>query len=171
MRHIKIYEDFSPVNENSVELYNDGDFAQTGGEPEAKVKINDIPNVIEGLIARKEAGEIDTITIVADIPMQGKRKPAYVDELIQQAKAEVALRARREAGSDAEAAAPSDVERASVMDEIFFDSEFIVDRIEKLSDGIFIVGIPYSLKKKAERDPAFYSAMISPNQIEEIHYE
>lgn len=171
MKHIKIYEDFSPVNESSVELYNDGDFAQTGGEPEAKVKINDIPNVIEGLIARKEAGEIETITIVADIPMQGKRKPAYVDELIQQAKEEVALRARRESGSDAEAAAPSDVERASVMDEIFFDSEFIVDRIEKLSDGVYIVGIPYSLKKKAERDPAFYSAMISPNQIEEIHYE
>lgn len=171
MKHIRIYEEFSSVNESSVELYNDSEFSQTGGEPEAKIRINDIPNTIEGLLAKKEAGEIDTITVVADIPMQGKRKPPYVDELIQKAKEEVALRARREAGSDAEAAAPSDIERASVMEEIFFDSEFIVHKIEKLSDGVFIVGIPYSLRKKAEKDLAFYSAMISPSQIEEIHYE
>ena len=172
MKHIKIYENFvSNVNEAySIPVYDDTAFNKTGGEPEMHVSPLKAVAVIQDLLDQKGMGEVDDITVVAEIPTQGKTKPAYVDEVIAKAKKEAALKFRRETGVDIEKAAPSDIERAGVMQDIFFDSEFVVDRIDKSADGTFIVCYPQSLAAKAKTDPARYSVYLKPDQIEEVHY-
>jgi len=127
-------------------------------------------SVIQDLLDQKGMGEVDDITVVAEIPTQGKTKPAYVDEIVAKAKEDAALKFRRETGIDIEKAAPSDIERAGVMQDIFFDSEFIVDRIDRSADGTFIVCFPQSLLAKAKTNPAHYSVYLKPEQIEEVHY-
>jgi hypothetical protein len=171
MRHIKIYEEFKAVNEAGIPVYNDIEFNKTGGMPEMEVPNTAVISTIEDLLRQKEEGAIDLITVVAEIPTQGKRKPKYMDEIIQKAKKETARKFRLETGADIEQAAPSDIERAGVMQEIFFDSEFVVDRVESTEDGLLIVGYPQSLLAKAAKDPMYYSVYISPSQVEEIHFE
>ena len=48
---------------------------------------------------------------------------------------------------------------------IFFDSEFIVDRIENIEGKDYVIGIPASLKDKG------YEAKILPIKIEEIYFD
>jgi hypothetical protein len=171
MKHIKIYEDFNQVNEAGIPVYNDIEFNKTGGMPEMEVPTTKVLSTIEDLLRQKEEGAIDMITVVAEVPTQGKRKPQYVDEIIQKAKKEAARKFRLETGADIDQAAPSDIERAGVMSDIFFDSEFVVDRIESTEDGVLVVGYPQSLLAKAAKDPVYYSVYILPSQIEEIHFE
>ena len=171
MKHIKIYENFvSNVNESSIPVYDDTAFNKTGGEPEMNVSPLKAIAVIQDLLDQKAMGEVDEVTVVAEIPTQGKTKPSYVDEIISKAKEEAALKYRRETGIDIEKAAPSDIERAGVMQDVFFDSEFIVDRIDKSADGTFIVCYPQSLSAKAKTNPAPYSVYLKPEHIEEVHY-
>lgn len=171
MRHIKIYEEFKAVNEAGIPVYNDIEFNKTGGMAEMEVPTTKVLSTIEDFLRQKDEGAIDLVTVVAEIPTQGKRKPKYVDEIVQKAKEEAARRFRLETGADIEQAAPSDIERAGVMKDIFLDSEFVVDRVESTEDGFFIVGYPKSLLTKAAKDPEYYSVYISPNQVEEIHFE
>ena len=56
------------------------------------------------------------------------------------------------------------------MQDLFFDSEFIVDRIDRSQDGVFLVCYPQSLADKAGTNPAYYSVYLKPEQIEEVHY-
>jgi hypothetical protein len=57
-----------------------------------------------------------------------------------------------------------DVDRFGNQRTVFFDSEFIVDRIEKIGDKEFIIGIPVSLQERG------YEVKILPIKVDEIHY-
>jgi len=57
-----------------------------------------------------------------------------------------------------------DLDRFGDQRTIFFDSEFIVDRVELVEGKEFIIGIPMSLKTKG------YEAKIAPIKVEEIFY-
>jgi len=170
MKHLKIYENFVSVNENTIPVYDDTRFAQSSGEPEKMLSPAKALVLIQELLDEKAAGELDDISVVAEIPTQGKGKPQYIDEIISKAKEEAAKKFRRMTGVDIEQAAPSDIERAGVMKDIFIDSEFIVDRIDSSSDGTFVVAYPQSLIDKAKTNPGYYSVYLKPEQIEEIHY-
>ncbi len=171
MKHIRIFEEFvQPLNENSIPVYDDTKFTKTGGQPEANLSPAKAVAFIEDLLDQKAAGEVDEISVVAEIPTQGKRKPAYIDEIVQKAKEEAAKKFRLETGAEIDQAAPSDIERAGVMQDLFFDSEFIVDRIDRSQDGVFLVCYPQSLADKASTNPAYYSVYLKPEQIEEVHY-
>jgi hypothetical protein len=57
-----------------------------------------------------------------------------------------------------------DVDRFGNQRSIFFDSEFIVDRIDIIDGKEYIIGIPVSLKDKG------YEAKIAPIKVEEIYF-
>ena len=57
-----------------------------------------------------------------------------------------------------------DVDRFGNQRTIYFDSEFIVDRVETIDGKEFVIGIPVSLKDKG------YEAKIAPIKIEEIYF-
>ena len=57
-----------------------------------------------------------------------------------------------------------DVDRFGNQRTIYFDSEFMVDRVETIDGKEFVIGIPVSLKDKG------YEAKIAPIKIEEIYF-
>jgi hypothetical protein len=171
MRHLTLYENFvvKEVFEAAIPVYNELEFASgSSSEPDFTAKYSELIDIVEDFLERKKAGEIDEVTVIADVPTQGKGAPDYVTDIIRKERERIASIMRSQ-GYDPEVD-DIDIDRFGDKRNIFFDSEFVVDSIERDSSGKGgkIVGIPYSYYKKGEMDKKAY---IDPLKVDEVFYK
>lgn len=171
MKHISLFEDYSNrVNEGSTPLYNELDFKKNiNAAPVEELKYSEIVPKLRDLLAQKEMGTIENINVIAEVPTQGKGAPDYIKDIIAQERERLARIHKASIGKKADVDAEVedfdfDVNRFGDQRTIFFDSEFIVDRIENVGGTDMIIGIPASLPDKG------YEAKISPLKVDEIYY-
>jgi hypothetical protein len=147
------FSDF--INEQSV--YNVGVpvFRGTAIEPEKTIKRNRVLPELQDYLAQVMSGTLSEITLVAEIPTQGKNAPQYLKDIY----AEMGYDPSKEEDMYDEENDTFLGNRDRTADEpstnIFVDSEFIVKDVD-LTKNV-ILGTPYSLKRKGiviEIDPA-----------------
>ena len=178
MKHLLEFESYSPVNEFEVKggipVYNEPEFVKNPRmKPAMIVKTPEIISVVDKFVQDQENGEISVVTVVADIPTQGKRVPAYVvDELAAERK-RMAARKAAIYGSRTERADRPEEEEYTDDINIFVDSEFIVQGVVNKLGKDYIIGIPASHKRKAEASKEamdYYTTYIEPNQVIEVYF-
>ncbi len=171
MRHLTLYENFSvkEVFEAAIPVYNELEVSASGAaEPDFTAKYSELIDIIEEFLERKKAGEIEEITVVADVPTQGKGAPDYVQDIIRKERERIATQMRSQGYNPEED--DIDIDRFGDKRNIFFDSEFVVDSVEKDADGKGgkIIAIPYSFYKKGDYTK---KAHIDPLKIDEVFYK
>lgn len=172
MRHITLYENFGikEVFEAAIPVYNELEMQnQTSPEPDFTAKYSELIDVLEDFLEKKKAGEISEVTVVADIPTQGKGAPDYVEDLIRQERERIATRMRSQ-GYDPEVD-DIDIDRFGDKRNIFFDSEFVVVSVQRDEfdrSGGRIIAIPYSFYKKGDMTK---KAIIDPLKVDEVFYK
>jgi hypothetical protein len=172
MRHITLYENFNykEVFEAAIPVYNELEMtSKPEPEPDFTAKYSELIDVLEDFLEKKKAGEISEVTVIADIPTQGKGAPDYVEDIIRQERERVASRMRSQ-GYNPEVD-DIDLDRFGDKRNIFFDSEFVVDSVQRDEfdrSGGRIVGIPYSFWKKGDMTK---KAIIDPLRVDEVFYK
>jgi hypothetical protein len=177
MKNLLEFESFDAMNEASfVPVYNNQLYVKNPGmEPESRHQASSVVSAIKSLLDRLEDGEVSKISVIADIPMQGKRAPLYVKDSVETEKRRIATQMAREQGKEITDPEALDFDRYGNKRNFFFDSEFIVDGVVEDTGGKkYIIGIPESLYTKAMQDEEsrkYYSVEIHPDQIEEVYYD
>jgi hypothetical protein len=175
MKHLLEYESYeNPVNEGAIPVYDEGEFVKnTKSKPEMEIKWTQIPAVVEGLLSKVEAGELTSITVLADLPTQGKNAPAYVRELMTKERERMAKRQQAIHGSRIERAdRPEDEEYRDEIN-VFVDSEYTVEGVVREVGKDYLIAVPASFVNKVKREPSlkdYYTVKISPDQIIEIYF-
>jgi hypothetical protein len=173
MKYVKIFEDYSTgVSESTysaIPVFNELEFKKNiNVKPEMNVKYSEVAATLRDLLKKKEMGEIQEVLVIAEIPTQGKGAPDYIKDIIAQERERIARKYKSQRGididDDREGDFDFDVDRFGNQRSIFFDSEFIVDRIDIIDGKEYIIGIPVSLKDKG------YEAKIAPIKVEEIYF-
>jgi hypothetical protein len=140
MRILK-FEEF--LNEQSV--YNVGVPIYRGNsfEAEKTIKRNALISELQDLLSQVASGALSELTVVAEIPTQGKNAPQYLKDIYS------------EMGYD-----PSkDRDMDEPSKNIFVDSEFLVKDVDQ-TRGV-IMAVPYSLRRKG------IMVEIAPEMVEE----
>jgi hypothetical protein len=173
MKYVKIFEDYSAeVSESTysaIPVFNELEFRKNiNTKPEMNVKYSEVAATLKDLLKKKEMGGIEEIVVIAEVPTQGKGAPDYVKDIIAQERERIARKIKAQRGididDDREGDFDFDVDRFGNQRTIYFDSEFIVDRVETIDGKEYVIGIPVSLKGKG------YEAKIAPIKIEEIYF-
>lgn len=152
------FSDF--INEQSV--YNVGVpvYMGTSINPEKTIKRNKLLPELQDYLAQVMAGTLSEITLVAEIPTQGKNAPQYLKDIY----AEMGYDASKEDDMYDEETDTFMGNRDRTGDEpstnIFVDSEFIVKDVDMTKN--VILGTPYSLKRKG------IVIEIEPSMVEEV---
>jgi hypothetical protein len=177
MKHLLMYESFSPSNlleEGSIPVYDEDQAAKDPmALPEMSVKTTQIVETVENLLERKADGEIQNVIVLADIPTQGKNAPQYIRDEMELERQRLAKRKRAIHGSRIERADRPEDEDYTDEINIFVDSEFIVEGVEKNDPIGLVLAIPRSFIRKIEMDKSLkekYTIKLSPRQIFEISY-
>lgn len=179
MKHLQLFESFKnqilmevrtipKSSYSNIPVYDEIKFMKNVNlPPEKNIKSSEVIKTLKELLSSRSDGKIKKITVVAEIPTQGKGTPEYIREYIQKERERLAAKYFKRTGKEVD---PKSKEFEKELDRygnertIFFDSEFIVDRIEKIGLKEFVIGIPYSLQKHG------FEAPISPDNIEEIFF-
>ncbi len=173
MKYVKIFEDYSAgVSESTysaIPVFNELEFKKNiNVKPEMNVKNSEVAATLKDLLKKKEMGEIQEVLVIAEVPTQGKGAPDYIKDIIAQERERIARKYKAQRGididDDREGDFDFDVDRFGNQRSIFFDSEFIVDRIDVIDGKEYIIGIPVSLKDKG------FEAKIAPIKVEEIYF-
>lgn len=173
MKHLLEYESYSPINEGAIPVYDEDKFVKdTKAKPEMEIKYTQIPAVIEGLLAKVEAGELVNVSVIADVPTQGKNAPAYVRDLMDKERERMAKRQQALYGSRIER---SDRPEDDYRDEInvFVDSEYVIEGVVREVGQDYLIGIPNSFVNTVKREPSkkdYYTVKISPAQVIEVYF-
>lgn len=147
------FSDF--INEQSV--YNVGVpiFRGTAINPEKTVKRNKLLPELQGYLSQLMSGDLTEVTLVAEIPSQGKNAPQYLKDIYS----EMGYDPSKEEDMYDEENDTFLGNRDRTGDEpstnIFVDSEFIVKDVDM--DRNVILATPYSMKRKGiiiEIEPA-----------------
>ena len=175
MKHLLEYESYeNPVNEGAIPVYDEAEFVKnTKSKPEMEIKWTQIPAVVEGLLSKVEAGELTSVTAIADLPTQGKNAPAYVRDLMTKERERMAQRQQAIHGSRIERAdRPEDEEYRDEIN-VFVDSEYTIEGVVREVGKDYLIGVPASFVNKVKREPSlkdYYTVKISPEQIIEIYF-
>jgi hypothetical protein len=144
MRILK-FSDF--INEQSV--YNTGVplFRGTSFEPEKTIKRNQLISELKSLLTQVMNGTLSEITLVAEIPSQGKNAPQYLKDIYSQMGYDPSRDNEDQYDEENDTYLGN---RDRTGDEpstnIFVDSEFLVKDVDEARN--VIIAVPYSLKKK-----------------------
>lgn len=154
------FQDF--LNES---VYNVGIpiYRGTSFQPERTIKRNQFIPELQSLLSQVANGTLSEISIVAEIPTQGKNAPQYLKDIYS------------EMGYDPSKDKEEDIydpetdvymgDRSRTADEpsrnIFVDSEFIVKDVDQ-TRGV-IIAVPYSLKNKN------VMVEITPDMVDEAY--
>ena len=166
MRHITLYENFTvkQVFEAAIPVYNEDELQKSpSAEPDFTAKYSELADVLKDFLEMKEKGEISEVTVIAEVPTQGKGTPDYIKDLIQKERERIA-NSMRSQGYNPETD-DIDVDRFGDKRNIFFDSEFVVSSI---SDDGKILAMPYSFYKKGDMTKI---AVIDPLKVDEVFYK
>jgi hypothetical protein len=154
LRFAQFINESNSVNESGIPLYRGTDF-----NPERTIKRNRLLAEVQDLLGQVMSGDLTEVTVLADIPTQGKNAPQYIKDIY----AEMGMEGYGEDEETEDLAddvydPETDTYKKSDYEDkernIFFDSEFVVKEVD-MTKGV-IIGIPYSLKKKnilVEIDP------------------
>ena len=171
MNNLKLFEEFAEsMYEAATPVYDESEVTKNiNAKPKMELKYSEVIPKLRDMIAQQENGLISKITIIADVPTQGKGAPDYIKDVIDQERERLARRYKASIGKDIDAdLGPDefdfDLDRFGDKRTIFIDSEFLVDRIENIGGTDYVVGIPVSLQNKG------YEAKILPIKVEEIYY-
>lgn len=172
MNNLKLYEEFSKsLNEAATPVYDESKFRKNVNvKPEREIKYSEVIPTLRDMLAQKEAGQIESITVIADVPTQGKGAPDYIQDIISKERERLARQYKSSIGKNMDGTEEPedfdfDVNRFGDKRTIFFDSEFIVDRIENIEGKDYVIGIPASLKDRG------FEAKILPIKVEEIYFD
>ena len=144
MRILK-FSDF--INEQSV--YNTGVplFRGTSFEPERTIKRNKLISELKSLLTQVMNGTLSEITLVAEIPSQGKNAPQYLKDIYSQMGYDPSRDNEDQYDEENDTYLGN---RDRTGDEpstnIFVDSEFLVKDVDEARN--VIIAVPYSLKRK-----------------------
>lgn len=146
----------SQLNETGIPIYKG-----TILEPQDSIKRNKLLTELEILLDQLKNGDIKELTVLAEIPTQGKNAPQYLKDIY----AEMGITGKED--NEDKYDEETDVyigSRPDNLDEpkhnIFVDSEFIVKGVD-INRNV-ILGTPYSLKNKD------IIIDIDPENVEEI---
>jgi hypothetical protein len=143
-------ESLNFVNESGIPLY-----VGTSVNPLRSIKRNTLIKELEDLISQANSGDIKEVSVLAEIPTQGKNTPQYLKDIYTKS----GMGEEDEDMYDEE----TDVylgDRDSADKTIFVDSEFVVKSINHETG--MIVASPYSLRNKE------VFVEIDPDTVEEI---
>ena len=175
MKHLLEYESYeNPVNEGAIPVYDEAEFVKnTKSKTEMEIKWTQIPAVVEGFLNKVEAGEIASVTVIADLPTQGKNAPAYVRDLMTKERERMAQRQQAIHGSRIERAdRPEDEEYRDEIN-VFVDSEYTIEGVVREVGKDYLIGVPASFVNRVKREPSlkdYYTVKISPDQVIEIYF-
>src|SRR5210317_188240 len=84
MNNLKLYEEFSKsIYEGVTPVYDETKFKKNVNvKPEMELKYSEVIPKLRDMLAQKEAGQIESITVIAEVPTQGKGAPDYVKDII-----------------------------------------------------------------------------------------
>jgi|LauGreDrversion4_2_1035121.scaffolds.fasta_scaffold79838_3 hypothetical protein len=175
MKHLLEYESYeNPITEGAIPVYDEDEFVKnTKSKPDMEIKWTQIPAVVEGLLNKVENGELQTVTVVADIPTQGKNAPAYVRDLMTKERERMAQRQQAIHGSRIERSDRPEEEEYRDEINVFVDSEYTIEGVVREVGKDYLIGIPASFVNKVKREPSlkeYYTVKITPQQIIEIYY-
>jgi len=152
------FSDF--INEQSV--YNVGIpiFRGTAINPEKTVKRNKLLPELQDYLSQLMSGQLTEVTLVAEIPTQGKNAPQYLKDIYS----EMGYDASKEEDMYDDETDTFLGNRDRMPDDpstnIFVDSEFIVKDVDM--ERNVILAIPYSMKRKG------IIIEIAPEMVEEV---
>lgn len=133
---------FGDVNESGIPLYRGAVFT-----PEKVLKRNKLLKELQDLLNQVAKGYIDELSVLAEIPSQGKNAPQYLKDIYSE------MGVSKEEDEDSMYDPETDVytgardKHPDDMDNsVFVDSEFIVKDIDMVK-GV-ILATPHSLKNK-----------------------
>ena len=149
------YDEFlneSKLNESGIPVYKGSVFT-----PISTIKRNRLLPEIQSLLDQVASGSIGEITILADIPSQGKNAPEYLKDIMKSVSMEPS-------GDEYDEETDTYMGNRDIHAEdgpnIFVDSEFIVSDVD-MEKGVLIAE-PFSLRGKGTM------VEIAPNQVEEV---
>lgn len=175
MKHLLEYESYeNPVNEGAIPVYDEAEFVKnTKSKPEMEIKWTQIPATVEGLLNKVESGELSSVTVIADLPTQGKNAPAYVRDLMAKERERMAQRQQALHGSRIERADRPEEEEYRDEINVFVDSEYTIEGVVREVGKDYLIGVPASFVNKVKREPSlkdYYTVKISPDQVIEIYF-
>ena len=135
------------INEQSV--YNTGVplFRGTSFEPERTIKRNKLISELKSLLTQVMNGTLSEITLVAEIPSQGKNAPQYLKDIYSEMGYDPSRDNEDQYDEENDTYLGN---RNRTGDEpstnIFVDSEFLVKDVDEARN--VIIAVPYSLKRK-----------------------
>jgi hypothetical protein len=135
------------INEQSV--YNTGVplFRGTSFEPERTIKRNKLISELKSLLTQVMNGTLSEITLVAEIPTQGKNAPQYLKDIYSEMGYDPSRDNEDQYDEENDTYLGN---RNRTGDEpstnIFVDSEFLVKDVDEARN--VIIAVPYSLKRK-----------------------
>ena len=137
MNNILRFSDYvneSLLNESGVPVY-----VGTSVNPDRTIRRNVLVKELTDLLAQVNSGSLKEVSVLADIPTQGKNAPEYLKDIYKEMSMD-----DEEEQYDPE----TDVYTGDREGEknVFVDSEFVVKDID-VNTGI-IIATPYSLKHK-----------------------
>ncbi len=146
MKNILNFESFlnesNSLNESGIPLYRGAVFT-----PERVIKRNKLLMDLQDLLSQVAQGSLKEVTVLAEIPTQGKNAPQYLKDIYAQ------MGISKEEEDESMYDPETDVymgSRDKHPDEeegsVFVDSEFVVKDVD-MTKGV-ILATPYSLRKE-----------------------
>lgn len=136
------------INEESV--YNTGVplFRGTSFEPERTIKRNKLISELKSLLTQVMNGTLSEISLVAEIPTQGKNAPQYLKDIYSEMGYDPNRKDNENQYDEENDTYMGNRDRTSDDDStnIFVDSEFLVKDVDEARN--VIIAVPYSLKRK-----------------------
>jgi hypothetical protein len=150
-----ILEAYVPPSETSgIPVYSGNSF-----NPVKYVKRRMLLTELENMLQDVSSGSLKSLTVVAEIPTQGKNIPQYIKDIYSK----IGYDPDNNMGPDYDPETDAYLgKRGNTGDDvnIFIDSEFVVKKIDK--DKGQIIGTPYSLRYKD------VMVEINPDKVDEI---
>lgn len=185
MQHLLEYESYEPketLKEGNIPVYDEQKFIKNVHvKPEMDINANQVCAAVEGLLNRVEEGELEKVSVIADIPSQGKNAPQYVRDLMAQERKRLGVKYTRNPEEFPEGGRIEKrrMEGGDSFDEytgeinVFVDSEFVIQSVVREAGKDYLTGIPVSYAFKVKNNPSlkeYYTTRILPQYVEEIHY-
>ena len=152
LRFEQFNESLQAMNESGVPVY-----VGTAVNPEKTIKRNTLLAELASLVNEVNAGKLSEVSVLADIPTQGRNAPQYLKDIY----------AETGTGSTSDEEDMYDEETDVYMGDrnpadrsVFVDSEFLVKEINQETG--MIIATPYSLKAKGTL------VEIHPDVVEEV---
>lgn len=185
MKHLLEYDSYdegSNLSEATIPVYDELKYIKNvNAKPEMNISDTQIISTVEELLSRVESGEIEKVSVIADIPSQGKNAPQYIRDLMAKERQRLGTKYSRypeetpEGGRIEKRKTEAGDSFSEYTGEInvFVDSEFVVQGVIQEDNQGYVLAIPVSYIYRVKNNPSlmeYYTTKIHPRYVEEIHF-